>query len=85
MVSYPTIPVAENIIFLAQWFATCTGPVATVAFPAALDFAVYFRQEHDTDVVVLRRVDAAGVSAAVRHCRALEQPENVAVLQVLTR
>jgi hypothetical protein len=83
-ISYPMIPVAENIIFLAQWFATTTGKNATVAFPAPGDFVICFRQETQGEVVVLYKVDVAGVSAAVDECKELEDPPNVTSLQILS-
>jgi hypothetical protein len=82
-VSYPLIPVAENTIFLAQWFAASTARVATVAFPMSGDFVVYFKEDGTKEVVVLYKVVVGGVSAAVRECRMLaEEPQNIMALKV---
>jgi hypothetical protein len=70
----PVIPIAENTIFLAQWFATTIGPSSAVAFRAPYGFSVYFKEEPDRETVVMVKTESTEVSAAICDCTQLIPP-----------
>jgi hypothetical protein len=67
----PVIPIAENTIFLAQWFATTIGPSSTVAFKGPAGFSVCFQEKPDRETVVMVKTESTGVSATIRECQQL--------------
>jgi hypothetical protein len=69
----PVIPIAENTIFLAQWFATTIGPRSAVTFKGPGGFSVYFQEEPDKETVVMVKTESTGASATIRECRQLNE------------
>jgi hypothetical protein len=76
------IPVAENAIFMAHTFGKAIGGHGTVAVPVSQEFYVYFREDKDQELVVLRRNDGGGVSGSIQKALELENPENLSTIEI---
>lgn len=75
--SDPSILVAENSIFLGQWFASNVASSASVAFPGPMDYSIYFRTSVSDETVVMCKDPCKDISKRIENCKELEKPENV--------
>jgi hypothetical protein len=62
---------------MAHTFGKNIAPQGIVSVPVSAEFSVYFREAPGQELVVLRRNEGGGVSAAIQKAQELEEPENI--------